>query len=368
MNLLHFLAPALCALTMLPAVADDAPLQTPPPAPLVGAIRWDAWHGDQGEPGRAVQHALSPEEWHYRLPFFAEVKGDEVRIDGTAQEVMDREIEYAARAGLAYWAFVTYDADSAMSLGLKRYLSSAKRDKVRFCLVTEGPRWRDAKFRQRVQGLMAEPGYLKVQGNRPVLYLGFLKQADIEQQWGDVAAFRRALDDFRAALGARGLGDPYLVVMDFSPVLGKKWLDALGAQALGSYATSAGGKGASYGELARHAENFWDACRGTGAPVAPIVMAGWDRRPRVLRPMPWEKWQKPGEGLDKYYEPPKPDELAAHVAHAVEWMNRHPAAAPARLAIIYAWNENDEGGWLVPTLDEGSARLDDIGKVLAAAR
>ena len=365
MNFLRFLAGALCALlmTMLPAVAAE----TPVPPPLIGAIRWDAWHGEQGEPGRAVERALGPKEWHSRLPFFAEIKGDEVRIDGTAQAVMDKEIEYAAHAGLAYWAFVTYDADSAMSLGLKRYLSSPKRDKIRFCLLTEGARWRDAKFRQRVQGLMAEPGYLKV-NNRPVLYLGFLNQKEIEQQWGEVVALRRALDDLRAALRAKGLGDPYLVIMDFSPVQGKKWLDALGGQALSSYAAQAGGKSAPYAELARYAERFWDACRGTGAQVAPIIMAGWDRRPRIARPMPWERWQKPGEGMDKFYETPKPDELAAHLAHAIEWMNRYAEAAPHRLALIYAWNENDEGGWLVPTLSEGSARLDAIGKVLAPTR
>jgi hypothetical protein len=41
--------------------------------PLVGAIRWDAWHGDLGEPGRVVQQTLAPAKYHFRLPWFAQV-------------------------------------------------------------------------------------------------------------------------------------------------------------------------------------------------------------------------------------------------------------------------------------------------------
>ena len=42
--------------------------------PLVGAIRWDAWHGDLGVPGQAVQKSLGPARYHFRLPWFAKVK------------------------------------------------------------------------------------------------------------------------------------------------------------------------------------------------------------------------------------------------------------------------------------------------------
>ena len=32
--------------------------------------------------------------------------------------------------------------------------------------------------------------------------------------------------------------------------------------------------------------------------------------------------------------------------------------------MIYAWNENSEGGWLTPTKAEGAARLNEIKKVI----
>ncbi len=48
----------------------------------------------------------------------------------------------------------------------------------------------------------------------------------------------------------------------------------------------------------------------------------------------------------------------------LDWVARYPETAEANAILIYAWNEIDEGGWLVPTLAEGTARLDAIKKVL----
>ena len=80
--------------------------------------------------------------------------------------------------------------------------------------------------------------------------------------------------------------------------------------------------------------------------------------------MPWEKWQKPGANADRYYETATAEELADHVRNMLQWIRGHRHVTEANLAIIYAWNENDEGGWLVPTLGEGTSRLDAVERVL----
>jgi hypothetical protein len=41
--------------------------------------------------------------------------------------------------------------------------------------------------------------------------------------------------------------------------------------------------------------------------------------------------------------------LAQHVQAALAWTAHNPDLTPANAVIIYAWNENDEGGWLTPT-------------------
>ena len=303
------------------------------------------------------------------MPFFGKIISDtQVQIQGYTQDMVDQEIAYAHAGGLDYWGFVMYEPDSPMSLALSLYLSSQHRNDIHFCMVA-GPGClgapKDGGGRiARLARLMAEPNYQKVLGNRPLFYIGFIEDKWIEA-WGGPGCGHELFDSLRAQAKQLGAGNPYIVIMDFNPEHGKKLADELGADAISRYATSSGGKGAPYADLARHAEGFWEQCKATGAKVVPVVMSGWDRRPRVERPMPWETWQKPGVGIEQFYEAPKPEELAAHLKRAVDWITANPAAAPAEAAIIYAWNENDEGGWLVPTLGEGTARLDAIGKVLA---
>jgi len=337
--------------------------------PIVGAIRWDAWHGDKGTPGLAVERALGPKRWHARIPFFGKAVSDtQVEIRGYTQEIVDQEIAFARHAGLDYWAFVTYEPDSPMSLALKLYLTSTRKRGLRFCLLTEIGKWGTPETHrpkvERFLKLMAQPTYQCVLGDRPLIYVGFVKDAWLTA-WGGASGARKLFDEFRADARKAGLGNPYIVLMDFTPPRGGKLADALGCDAISAYATQANGRGAPYADLAKHAERFWDQCKATGKPVVPIAMAGWDRRPRVEHPVPWERHQKPGAGIEKYYQTPEPAELAAHVERAVRWTRENPTACPAQAILVYAWNEHDEGGWLCPTLSEGTARIEAIAKILA---
>ena len=342
--------------------------------PLIGAIRWDAWHvAGEGSPVKAMERSLGPKQYHYRLPFFAKVVSEsEVRIDGYTQKIVDQEIAYAKAGGIDYWAFLLYDPDSPMSQGLSLYLSSKRKKDVRFCAIASPNVFRNAeqfpKKMQRVVDLMAEPTYQKVAGDRPLLYL-FGVSDEWLQAWGGEANAKRLFDGLRAAVKARGLKEPYIVVMDFHPAHGKNAADAIGAEAISTYATAGGAKGRTpYATLTSNAKHFWDSCASTGAQVVPTAMAGWDRRPRVEHPVPWQKNQKPGEGIEKYFQMPTPKELAAHIEDAMRWVIAKPDRCPAQTIIIYAWNEHDEGGWLCPTLSEGPARLDAISKLLRPSR
>jgi len=78
--------------------------------------------------------------------------------------------------------------------------------------------------------------------------------------------------------------------------------------------------------------------------------------------VPWEAWQRAGEGMDRHYAAPTATELGAHVARAVAFAARQPA----RAALIYAWNENDEGGWLIPTHPFDDSRLRALREALCA--
>ena len=345
------------------------------PRPIVGAIRWDAWHvGSENSPVRAMERSLGPKRYHHRLPFFAEVISDtEVKINGYTQAIVDQEIAYAKAGGLDYWAFLLYEPSSPMSQALSLYLSSKHRRDIGFCAIAGAKTFGEAasfpEKSKRILDLMSEPGYQRVAGGRPLLYV-FNVSDDWIKAWGGEAEAGKLFDGFRAAAKARGLQDPYIVVMDFVPAHGKKVADAVHAEAISSYAISEKGlNGTPYVELTNAVEWFWDACAKTGAQVVPIAMAGWDRRPRVEHPVPWEKYQTPGAGMEKYYSTPTPPELAAHIRDAMDWAAAKKDVCPAQAVIIYAWNEHDEGGWLCPTRNpDGSAnhdRLDAIAAMLS---
>lgn len=174
---------------------------------------------------------------------------------------------------------------------------------------------------------------------------------------------------FTNQLAQCGLGEPYLVFCEGSPTSAKRYCDLFGGDALSAYATLDGrAKGASFAELAAHAETFWDRCEATGTPAVPICMTGWDRRPRVRNPVSWESFHLQKDADQYYYKRGTPEELAAHIGRGVSWYKKHPGRNGTELALIYAWNEFDEGGWLVPALPpsdgEGTARLDAIRNVL----
>jgi hypothetical protein len=171
------------------------------------------------------------------------------------------------------------------------------------------------------------------------------------------------MEELRALLHAKRQQDPYVVILDWRPERSNMLRGKLNSDAISAYSFQRDDENGTYAQLAAEAEQFWEDCRKTGAAVVPIVMTGWDRRPRVEHPVFWETYQRPNVGLGKFYAPPTPSELSRHLAHALTWVNGHPDTARAKVVLIYAWND-DEGGWLVPTLDGGDGRIRAVRSVL----
>jgi len=336
--------------------------------PLVGAIRWDGWW--QGNPW---QQFLGPSQWHYRIPFYGKIISDtQVEVCSDSQRVMDKEIIYAAHAGLNYWAFCYYhpaswpEADK-YNYGWKRYLASKKKNLLNFCLLLQGGQHMGpaAAWPATVDTFVwffSQPTYQKVMGNRPLLYIYTVE--NLPQQFGSEAAARAALEYLRQKAVQAGFGSPYIVCQVWDAWAGRYYMDTLGFDAISAYAVSAWGAHQEYpySDLAAVAHAFWDSCRDVGGKVIPLVSAGWDGRPRLVDPFLAQYYQGP------WYAMATPAELASSLQEAIDWVYANPSAAESKAILIYAWNESDEGGWLVPTLSEGTARLRAIKKVLKARR
>lgn len=360
-----FVPPSLHVLS-LKSFAASAPKSRP----LVGAIRWDAWYSPGSAPTQAVENSLSPEKYRWRTPFFAKDCGQDsgcVSFPAITQEEMDKEIGQAAFAGLDYWAFVAYGSGHPMSKALYQFRGSPMTDSLRYCLFTELDRWgsltKMTALPQEHIGLMADRNYLRVPGDRPLYFLGFITSAAVEQKWQGVAGLREQLEKFRENAAKAGLANPYIVLAGEQNFLIRE-ASNIGGDALGSYALTIGNGRGTFTELTQIAERGWNQLGNSQLPVVPTVMTGWDRRPRIEHPVPWEAKQRPGVGIANFFAAPTKQELVDHLTRALAWIAAQPPDQQAPAALVYAWNENDEGGWLMPTRPCQTDRLEALRQVL----
>lgn len=341
-------------------VGDDSSTKpVDPNKPLVGAIRWDAWTGATNEVGIQVERTLGPNEYHYKLPFYAVETGhDSVRIEAITQDVIDQEIEYAAYAGLDYFAYVWYPSSMGLDQARNLYLSSGKKNLINFCLIIEDSRFSREIHLPDVISFMRMGTYQKVMGNRPLLYFLGSRGITTEQ-----------IASLRTSAAKAGLGNPYVVLMrsDADDIERKQ---ELGMDALSLYAVSwvknhppgAGPNGAPFADLAATAADQWDWIANTkGQAVVPTVTTGWDVRPRFDNPVTWMEVK-----ADAWAQTATAAEVASHTRAAIEFVKNNSSKCESKAIIMYAWNEFDEGGYICPNLPKyaGTERIDALRSVL----
>lgn len=311
---------------------------------IVGALRWDAWHHPTQDTVRtAVEASLGPSQYHWRLPFFAtEPTADSCVIAGD-QAAMDAEIDYAVEAGLDYWAFFWYGKNSTngMRAGWDYFQTSSKKSYINWCFYYAGqaPLHDDVvNDLANVVERMQQNNYQLTKTGRPLVFV-----FDDGTSKSDLAADVAAL---RAAATGVGLLDPYIVFHQSTPSAAV--LATYGFNATTTYAPVASASGSKpYNQLDTTTRAVWATQAAQAVDVVPSYHMGWDRRPRVEHPVPWET---PSGTLNDYYYTEYPEDISTHIDAILAWVRANRARTPEGVVIGYAWNENDEGGWIVPTL------------------
>lgn len=325
--------------------------------PLVGAIRWDAYQG-QGDYNAVVEKTLSYEDQRWRAPWFSVLNTNGMmRIDGSVPGIMEREIDYAADAGLDYWAFVMYNPlpDVGLSRGLELYLKAKNRSRMRFSIIAHcHSALTDADWpreRNRWLEYLQEPGYVRVRGGRPLVYV--LRMDDEKQA------------DFRECAKQLGI-NPYFVQISSSWInADSKWA-VPGGDACGRYA-AVRNQGGTFADLVGDAERLWRLTVERGMEGVPLVTTGWEKTGRKRYPPFWELTQA-YHRQKEFPAWPTTNEIATHLKSAMRFVVENPATCPANAVLIYAWNEHDEGGWLCPTWTPSgipdTSRIDAVAEVL----
>lgn len=324
-----------------------------------GAIRWDAWYSTTG-PAESTRRSLGPSQWQGRAPFFAQRLSNNAIDFVPTEATMTAEINFARQGGLSHWVFLLYDSASQMTAGYNLYQANPNKALMPWAMMRQSNDWgTTGNYAAKVAEALAQcqqAHYFKLPGNRPLVYI-YYSSSDLTNYWGgSLPNFKAAIDAFRTACTGGGLGNPYIAVTTNSDSVRV----GLGAEAMGAYISSFSYENAGnllptpYVDLDTDTRAYWDTQKtNSTGDVIPICMAGWDSAPRKDRPVPWSlPSQKPYAGSAMRFAPPTNSELTTHLAACVSWINANPTDAPQKVALIYAWNENDEGGWLIPSLDD----------------
>ena len=327
---------------------------------MVGAYYFDGWSGKTDE---IHITKLLTTEYADRKPVWG-WKDDTV-------EIMQKQIDYCADHDIAFWAFDWYYPEgktktTPLNNALDLYLKAPNCQRLKFCLLVAnhegfriGPKDWDACCDKWIE-LFQKPTHLRLDG-QPLLI--FLSPDELQKAFGGVDGVRKAFDSLRdkakkaglpgvsiaACTGPGGhLGDlarsGYTLLTGYNYPLG--WLNGGGSQ--------------PFRKLIEGSERIFDQfAEQTPLPYVPAITAGWDRRP-------WEQGQMPPEKMSVWYPDRTPKLVEEFVRLGVRWMDKHPdKTTPQRLLLIYAWNENGEGGYLTPTAKDGTEYLKAVQRAIA---
>lgn len=305
------------------------------PQPLtIGAIRWDAWfdvNETRSNVSRQTAATLGPQHFHDRLPFFTKVIDENtVAYPQETQDDFDREVQYAKKAGFAYFAYCWYHG--AMDYARVLHRTSRYSDQVQMCAIIHVSGLSDDDLRELADD-MVQSYYFKLDG-RPLVYVFNCGTSNPEE--------RRKL----IALAAeRGLPRPYFVAMTAVDPWSQAELCCGDYDAVGAYGSSSTGPDQAYADFAARNEARYNGCYQLNPryPLIPNIACGLDFRPRIEHPVSWMKGSY-------YVNVPTPEELYTHAYNTLKALHDHPIPGGPNSVLVYAWNEHDEGGWCCPTL------------------
>lgn len=331
--------------------------------PRVGAVRWDAWN--PGSVGPQMNRSLGPAEWRSRLPWWGvETGANSVDVTGGATAaVMQREIEQAVTCGIDYWAFCWYRnwPTNSMRESLDLFRAASNKRGLKYNLIVfwdnnTGASSAWSTVCDELVVMMQEVSWLRTPGNQPILFL-YSPESSGPSYFGSVANAQAAVATLRSKATAAGLPTLYLVGLQ-----GTAGVSTYGLQAGSRYATflpTGSVFERPYSETTGSTVAEW-ANIAASTKLLPMCSTGWDTRPRYANDVSWGPTT-----ISSWNTNPTPAQIAAHVKAGVDYVIANPVVCDSDAVLIYAWNEIDEGGWLVPHKgDSYGLRLQTMARVL----
>lgn len=270
------------------------------------------------------------------------------------QDIMVKEIDAAANAGLYFFSFCWYFNTADLSenrpatQAINRFASASNKKRLKFCLLVanhDGYRinpqnW--PQLKEHWKKWFADEAYLKVDGKPLIIFFDI---NNMITNWGSVQKLKDAFNSFREEVKSAGLNGVAIAGCP-SPTSqnGINYAVQVGCDALTGYNYHTAGfspeMSTPVGNMASAEYNtLWPKFVNAGPYHIPVSTLNWDVRP----------WSDTPE-TEKYFTGFSKASVANSVAGIKKWILENPnTATKEKLGILYAWNEYGEGGWLTPS-------------------
>jgi hypothetical protein len=360
----------LIVLLLLAVFASATSSPADPLRPLVGALRWDNWRIDS-----MAGDFLDAPMLKDRIPYFVvRGPGGKLELPGDDANVLQADVIYANAAGIDYFIFGYYletkswgrdlQAATRLNSAYRSYQSLPDRAGVKFALSFNMlfPKSDIPTVIAVLTAALKQKDYARgADGSAPVFFFAPRLATWVKALGGEVEA-RRVFLDLKARVQKSTGTPPYFIALLFDIDNVGPLAARVGFDAISTYANGLGGgdRAVPYAACANGARSFWHKGAQQVIGFLPTVTLGWDYRPILEQPNeaahrdPHPSWCAPGSDT----------EWIAQIRAALKIAATDPKNGRFDSIVLYAWNEFGEGGWIAPTVGEGTRRLQVILEAL----
>ena len=327
----------------------------------IGVINWDASLTKDTYFGFYQIRSLSQAKYRTWVPFYAELLDSEnIDYRWRTVEEYERELRYAIKAGIDYFAFVWYPTEGSLlhtpqspndcshrvhelNYARRLYEQSSLKDQIGMCAVVSAHPFTDNDLEELINAFSL-PYYEKIDG-RPLLYVyrGYREEM---------------IARIHSLCKTRNIPIPFTVPMSSNPYDLSAPMPL--ADALSAYAAHNKTDITRYEELCRVAMENDRLRLATGKKIVPLFSVGWNPAPRMERLTPWTTDKKGETHYAKVQNAPSPNEMEL-IFGAKEFSYHIKNDVKDRFVghiLTFAWNEFEEGGYICPTYTN-DGRVDD---------
>lgn len=306
---------------------------------VLGAYYFDGWTSGS-------HHITDKLKGHYqkREPIWGWVT--------STPAIVDAQINEAANAGISFFSFDWYfrngSDDYPLNHALNLYLSSRDKIRLKFCLMVAnhtpffiGPDNWNAVSEIWIK-FFKDKDYLKV-NEQPLLI--FFSVSSLVEQFGSTSAVKKAFNSLRDIAKKEGLQGVSIAACVYDNAANIHDAEACGFDIMTGY--NYHGYGLEKGEEVTPIDSMrvadlrvWNGIKNKSTlPYIPVSTLNWD-------PRPW----RPDTASVPHFSGYSMQSVCHAVTDLKQWIGENrERTTKEKVALMYAWNENGEGGWLTPS-------------------